>query len=196
MEKNERVSQLELTAALLQRIGCVSEFDDRPIEDDVLASIVAAAAWAPSAANAQPWEIIAVRSREQKLRIASILLDSHLRPQVGGDSRRSWLIDAPQLLVLCLDRTRAMARFGEVGRDLFGVQDTGAALQNMRLMALAHGVKSCLVREFDRAQMTTLLALPRHVTPLIILALGYSTVDARPLPRLPLGDYLHHESWG
>ena len=98
-------------AAILQRVGCVSEFDARPIDDHVLAAIVTAAAWAPSAANAQPWEIVAIRSAEQKTRIGATLLDSHLRPQVGGDSRRSWVNEAPLLLVVCLDRTRAKARY-------------------------------------------------------------------------------------
>jgi nitroreductase len=103
--------------------------------------------------------------------------------------------EAPLLLVVCLDQTRAKARFGDIGRDLFGLQDSGAAIQNMRLVALAHGVKSCLVREFDRERMAALLALPRHVVPLIMVALGYSELEAKPLPRLPLEDYLHHNRW-
>ena len=188
-------NQSDLLADALQRVGCISEFDDREIEDDLLHAIVAAAAWAPSAANAQPWEIVAVRSPEQKLEIGAILLDSHLRPQVGGEQRRSWVVDAPLLLVVCLDETRAKVRAGDVGKDLFGLQDSGAAIQNMRLVALTHGIRSCLVREFDRDRMATLLALPRHVRPLIMIALGYAAHDAKPLPRLPLEDYLHRERW-
>ena len=65
----------------------------------------------------------------------------------------------------------------------------------MRLMALAYGVRSCLVREFDRTQMTALLELPQHVSPLLLVALGYAPGDAKALPRLPLEDYLHHEHW-
>jgi nitroreductase len=180
---------------LLARIGCVSEFDGRPIADDVAAAIVAAASCAPSAGNAQPWEIVAIRSPEQKARVGAALLDSLLRPQAGGAGRRSWVSDAPLLLVVCLDQTRAKARIGDIGKDLFGIQDTGAALQNMRLTALTYGVKSCLVREFDAERVAEVLELPRHVRPLILLALGYSEHEPKPLPRLPLTDYLHHERW-
>ena len=51
------------------------------------------------------------------------------------------------------------------------------------------------MREFDGEQMTALLDLPRHVRPLIMIALGYSAAEAKPLPRLPLQDYVHHETW-
>jgi nitroreductase len=179
----------------LQRIGCISEYDEQPVDDEALAAIVSAAAWAPSAANVQPWEMVAVRSDEVKARIGGCLLGSHLRPHVGGDARRSWVCSAPLLLVVCLDRTRAKTRYGDIGADLFGIQDTGAAVQNMRLVALALGIRSCLVREFDRDCMAELLDLPSHVRPLIMIAMGYSDLEARPLPRLPLGDYLHRERW-
>jgi nitroreductase len=179
----------------LQRVGCVSEYDGRPIDDEALATIVSAAAWAPSAANVQPWEIVAIRSEEGRAATGDCLLDSHLRPNVGGDARRSWVCSAPLLLVVCLDRSRAKTRYGDIGAELFGIQDTGAAVQNMRLIALALGIKSCLVREFDRDRMAELLGLPFHVRPLIMIAMGYSDFDARPLPRLPLGDYLHRERW-
>ena len=158
-------------------------------------TIVSAAAWAPSAANVQPWEIIAIRSEEGRAATGDCLLDSHLRPNVGGDARRSWVCSAPLLLVVCLDRTRAKTRYGDIGAELFGIQDTGAAVQNMRLVALALGIKSCLVREFDRDRMAEGLGLPSHVRPLIMIAMGYSDFDARPLPRLPLSDTLHRERW-
>jgi nitroreductase len=180
---------------MLKRISCVSEFDQRDVSDAELVSIVAAAAWAPSAANAQPWEIVAVRDQEQKLGIVRALLDSHLRPRLGGDERRAWLGQAPAILVVCLDRLRAKARYGQMGENLFGIQDTGAALQNLRLAALELGIKSCLVREFNHRQVSQLLVLPEHVEPLILVALGHSQAEAAQLPRLPLEDNYHQERW-
>jgi nitroreductase len=90
---------------------------------------------------------------------------------------------------------RAKARYGEIGERVFGIQDTGAAVQNMRLAALEHGVKSCLLREFDHDAMARQLELPRHVEPLILIAMGYSQAEPIPKPCLPLGDYLHLEKW-
>lgn len=180
---------------LLPRIRCVSEFEDRHVDEATLAAIVEAAGWASSAANLQPWEIIAVRQPEHKLALLDTLLDSHLRPEPGGRERRGWIAQAPVILVICLDHTRAKVRFGAVGEQVFGIQDTGAAVQVMRLVALERGVKSCLIREFDRSQLAGLLHLPRHVQPLALLALGYSAVEPAPRPRLPLEDYLHHETW-
>ncbi len=45
------------------------------------------------------------------MRIGATLLDSLLRPQVGGDSPAQLGDRAPLLLVVCLDRTRAKARY-------------------------------------------------------------------------------------
>ncbi len=179
----------------LRRVRCVSEYEDRDIEDSVLNTIVEAASWAPSAADSQPWEIVAVRDPERKAALVTTFLDSLMRPGTGGRERRHWLALAPVVLVVCLDHTRAKARFGDIGERLFGIQDTGAAIQNMRLTALEYGVKSCLLREFDHAAMAQLLELPRHVEPLILIALGYSEREPGSKPRLPLTDYMHHNRW-
>jgi nitroreductase len=179
----------------LKRIGCISEFDDREVDGSVLDAIAKAASWAPSAANAQPWEIVAVCDDERKVALVRTLLDSHLRPRLGGDERRDWLAQSPVVLVVCLDRLRAKARYGEIGENLFGIQDTGAAIQNMRLVALELGLKSCLIREFDHRQLAQLLGLPEHVEPFIMIALGYSQAEAARRPLLPLEDYFHREQW-
>ena len=178
-----------------KRVRCVSEFEDRPVGDALLATVIEAVSWTPSAADVQPWEIVAVRDPERKSALVGALLDSLLRPGIGGDERRHWLVDAPLVLVVCLDRTRAKARYGEIGAAVFGLQDTGAAIQNLRLAALEHGLKSCLIREFDADRLSELLLLPRHVQPLTLVALGFSPVEP-PLKRgLPLEDILHHETW-
>ncbi len=179
----------------LKAMDCVSEFENRPINDAVLSAIVGAAAWAPSAGDAQPWEIIVIRGRERKLAFVNTLLDSHLRPNVEIHERQDWILQAPVILMMCLDLTRAKARFGEIGAELFGIQDTGAAIQNIRLVALEHGVKSCMIRELDRCRLAELLELPAHVKPLIAIAFGYSHVDRKRKPGLPLEDYMHLEKW-
>ena len=181
--------------AQLMCIRCVSEFRDRELGDAALTAIVQAASWTPSAADAQPWEIVAVRDQDRKEAMVPCLLDSLLRPAAGGDERRHWLVKAPAVLVVCLDHTRAKARFGEIGETQFGMQDTGAAVQNMRLAALEQGVKSCLIREFDQPRMAELLNLPSHVQPLTLIAMGYSQVEPIPKPGLPLDDFFHRETW-
>ena len=179
----------------MKRVCYVADFDDRGIPDELLNTIVSAAMPAPSTADVQPWEIVAIRSEEQKRGLASAMLDSHLRPNTGGEQRRHWLVEAPLVLVVCLDHIRAKVRFGERGEKVFGIQDTGFAIQNIRLVALENGVKSCLLREFDPEPVARLLELPRHVEPLILIAMGFSSIEPRELTHLELEDYLHHEKW-
>ncbi len=179
----------------LKRVTYVSDFENREITDDLLNTIVGAAMPAPSTADVQPWEIIAIRSNEQKLGLAHAMLDSHLRPHTGGDERRHWLVEAPLVLVVCLDHVRAKVRFGERGEKVFGIQDTGFAIQNIRLIALENGVKSCLLREFDPNLVAQLLELPHHVEPLNLIPMGFSMIEPKERPHLELEDYLHHEKW-
>jgi nitroreductase len=179
----------------LKRVCYVSDFDDKEISDELLNTIASAAMPAPSTADVQPWEIIAVRSKEQKQGIANAMLDSHLRPNTGGEKRRHWLVDTPLVLVVCLDHIRAKVRFGERGERVFGIQDTGFAIQNIRLVALENGVKSCLLREFDPDKVAQLLELPGHVEPLILIPMGFSSIEPKEMPHLELEDYLHHEKW-
>lgn len=180
---------------LLKRLRCVSQFDARDLEPEVLERVLLAASWTPSAADVQPWEFIVIQDDEQKQALCETLLDSLLRARVGGAERRSWISDAPVILVLCMDRIRAKARYGEIGEKLFGPQDTGAALQNLRLVALEIGIKSCVVREFDQEQISELLALPDHICPLTLVALGYSDVEPSQKTGLPMEDYVHWETW-
>ena len=179
----------------LKRVVHVSDFENKEISDEVLHTIVSAAMPAPSTADAQPWEIIAVRSGAQKLRLASAMLDSHLRSNSGGEKRRHWLVETPLILVVCLDHIRAKVRLGERGEKVFGIQDTGFAIQNMRLVALENGVKSCLLREFDPQQVAQILDLPHSVEPLILIPMGFSAIEGREITHLELEDYLHHEKW-
>jgi len=180
---------------LLKHVCHVSDFDKTEITDELLETIVSAAMLAPSAADVQPWEIIAIRSAKQKAALGTTILDSHLRSKTGGEKRRHWLSVTPLILVVCLDQIRAKVRFGERGEKIFGIQDTGFAIQNIRLAALEYGVKSCLVREFDVDGLRRLLVLPKHVEPLILIGMGFSSVEPREVTHLELEDYLHYERW-
>ncbi len=178
-----------------KRIAYVSDFEDKEIADELLNTIISAAMPAPSTADVQPWEIIAVRSKTQKQAIAAAMLDSHLRVNTGGEIRRHWLVDAPLVLVVCLDHIRAKVRFGERGEKVFGIQDTGFCIQNIRLVALENGIQSCLIREFPPHKVAKLLDLPGHIEPLILIAMGFSSIEPKEMPHLELEDYLHYEKW-
>jgi len=44
----------------------IRSFREKPIPDHVLQDVLAAANWAPSGANAQPWEFIVVKDDERR----------------------------------------------------------------------------------------------------------------------------------
>jgi nitroreductase len=64
---------MELTEAL-RTTGAVREFDDTPVDDDVIESILDTARFAPSGGNRQAWRVIVVRDQRTRERIRDLYL--------------------------------------------------------------------------------------------------------------------------
>lgn len=144
----------------------------------------------PSSANIQPWELVRIESEALRARVVGATLDPFLSP--GSNGAQGWVAQAPLLVAVCLDRPRASARVGAAGWEQSG-QDTFAALQNLRLLAVALGLATSVVREFDPVALKQALGLPFTVEPLCLLAVGYSDAEPEVPPRLPLSLILHRE---
>lgn len=144
----------------------------------------------PSSANVQPWELIKVESEAFRKRVVGATLDPFL--SAGTEGAQAWLTQVPLLLAVCLDRPRATARLGAIGWE-HSQQDTFAALQNMRLQAIALGLGTTVIREFQPAAMQKALSLPYTVEPLCLLAVGFAGNPPEVPPRLPLELIYHRE---
>ncbi|MBU4460891.1 MAG: nitroreductase family protein, partial [Verrucomicrobia bacterium] len=68
-----------------------------PVPDEMLTKILETARMAPSAANRQPWHIVVLR-------------DEAARRAVYAAYPRDWLLQAPVLLVVCVEPAAAWTR--------------------------------------------------------------------------------------
>jgi len=175
----------------LAAVENVRRFDTRIPEEQILPALLEVAAVTPSAANVQPWEVIVIR--EKRVELAECTLDPLMRDEAG--LRQSWIAQAPLILLICIDRKRAAARYGAVGADRFAVQDSAVLIHNLRLKADELGLRSCWLREFDGNKVRTLFGLPAHVEAMGIIALGYSEEALEAHPSLALMDFVHIEQW-
>ena len=158
----------------------VRAFLSDDIPDKVIASLLEAAIWAPTAGNAQPWYVYVLRDEYLKKKLAEAALS------------QTFIAQAPVVIIACADLERAQASYGKRGVDLYCLQDTAAAIQNMLLVAHALGLGTCWVGAFDERAASDLLDLPRHHRPIAVVSVGRPGAPTRNPGRRPIHE-IHSE---
>ncbi|MCL2392165.1 MAG: nitroreductase family protein [Oscillospiraceae bacterium] len=177
---------MEATQALKLIKGrrSIRRFTDKEISKEALTDLVEAAVWAPSGSNAQAWEFVILGKKDKELmnRMVAFL------PGVS---------EAPAAMIwLCLDRAKEKAKAGKLGLDVMGVMDISMAAQNIMLMAHAMGLGSCVIGSFNESVTRIALKLPEHVTPELLLILGYPAEEGFGPPRPPVQQNMHWREFG
>lgn len=168
---------MDLDQALLTRRS-VRLFRPDDVSPELVAEIVAAARWAPSAVNGQPCRIVVVREQEQRdalervARVVFYRLNAHLAA-------------APVVLVVCVD-----------GRGRYCVEDASALTMCLLLAAHARGLGACWIGLFDEERVRELLGIPTRQRIVCLIPLGWPAVTPEPPPRLEVDELLYLEQWG
>lgn len=149
---------------------------DLPVSREQLHAILEVACTAPSAGDLQSYRIAVATTPEQRqaLRAAS------------GD--QAFLTEAPVCLVFCTDAERVAARYGQRGADLYALQDATIAASYAQLAAVAAGLATTWVGEFDETQVRAALDIPTSLRPIALIALGAAAETPQETPRRPLKD--------
>ncbi|HIE33591.1 MAG TPA: nitroreductase family protein [Candidatus Altiarchaeales archaeon] len=158
----------------------IRRFESIDVEQDKLDKILEAAKWAPSAGNLQARDIIVVRDKDTREKIAKAALS------------QGFIADAPVVLVVCANRKMSGSRYGLRGERLYCVQDATAAIQNILLSTFSLGLGSCWVGAFDDNRIREILNMPSEVDPVAIIPIGYP--DETPLAP-PRRSDVHEERW-
>ncbi|MGQ9920596.1 MAG: nitroreductase family protein [Desulfobacca sp.] len=160
-----------------------------PVPREVLERIVAAALWAPSGTNQQPWDltILTGRPRDEFVAIASQSINE-LEPRLRQlfDEARVALVSqffknlggAP--VVIAVTVWRETDPFGQEAH----IQSGAALMQNLLLAAEAEGLGTCWMTGIKSREKELLayLGLPdRHL--LAITPVGYSAKTPPVVPR-------------
>ncbi len=137
----------------------VRSYKDSKIPREQLEKIMDAAIWSPSASNAQAWEFIVVEGDDDIKEIKTF------SPGIFGNPA--------VIIIVCRDLKRAYEICGELGRDTLSLMDISMASQNIMLAGHALGIGSCAVRSFGIKAIKRLYDLPEHITPELLITLGY-----------------------
>lgn len=147
-----------------------------PVEPEKLHAILETASSAPTAGDLQAYRIVVVQDP---------MLRAGLR-RAAAD--QAFVSEAPACLVFCSDGERAAGQFGERGRALFAVQDATIAAAYAQLAAVAAGMGSTWVGNFDEAAIARLLGLAEGLRPVAMLSIGYPAELPEPSPRRRLDE--------
>jgi coenzyme F420-0:L-glutamate ligase / coenzyme F420-1:gamma-L-glutamate ligase len=181
----------------------VRKYKDQPVERGVVETLLAAANWAPSAHNRQPWRFVVIESQATKEQLARAM-GERLRADLQADGLPAEAIDldvnrsykritgAPLLVLICLSMLE-MDSYPDDRRSskeyMLGVQSVALAAQNFMLAAhdagLATGWLSAPM--FCPEVVRDALGLPRNWESQALLMLGYAD-EAPEKTRQPLDE--------
>jgi nitroreductase len=100
---------------------------------------------------------------------------------------------APVVIVVCADERRCSRRYGARRKNLFCIQDTAAAVQNILLAAYAMGLGTCWVGAFDEEVVKGALKVPDDVRPVALIPVGYAAGASEMRRRRPVSEVMHKE---
>ena len=140
----------------------VRQFKQQDIPLPTLTRILEAGCWAPSAGNLQPWYFYVVINEQVKNKVAAACFD---QDQIN---------DSAVSIVILADPAKSNERYGERGAQLYCIQDTAIAAENMILAAYGLGIDSCWVGAFDEVELQKAVEAPPRLRAVAIICLGYS----------------------
>jgi nitroreductase len=162
----------------------IRAFTEKRVTEREVRRLIEAARWAPSAGNLQPWEFIIVRDPKVKHGLCEAAMNQTLIER------------ASVVIVVCADPVRSSKRYGSRGTNLYCLQDTAAATQNILLTAHATGLATCWIGAFNEEAAKRVLRVPDEIRPIAIVPIGHPAEKPRARVRRSQDEITHHEIFG
>ena len=150
------------------------KFKDDGVSREQIIKMLESATAAPNACNMQSWHFYVVTSKDVKAKIEK------------EGATMPWATTAPVIFVVCTDAAAIVERFGERAEQLFVVQDTAAAIENLLLCAADMGLGGCFMGAFDEAKIRDIVGIKEGHRPVALVPVGVPAVELPARPRNPL----------
>jgi 5,6-dimethylbenzimidazole synthase len=217
MQADGRFSDIEREAvyrAIFERRDVRRNFLPMPIPDAVMMRLLTAAHHAGSVGFMQPWDFVIIRNHATKRTVKDLFIDANTKASAryagvkGAMYRRLKLEGIEEAPInLCVTCSRRRGGSLVLGRSMVRATDlysTCCAVQNLWLAARAEGIGVGWVSILDHEKLKRVIGVPKSVTVLAYLCLGYvSKFEEQPdleaagwRSRIPVGRLIHNESWG
>jgi nitroreductase len=151
----------------------VRRYRTKELSADDLETLLEAARLAPSGANRQPWEMVAVTDPKR------------IRELVPLCKNQTFLENCNLFLVGIDDPQQKWARV-----------DVSIALDHVSLAAMELGLGSCWIGAFDQEKLSEHLGVPKGKVITVCLAIGYPDESPEARPRKAMEDLFHYDQYG
>jgi nitroreductase len=169
---------MDALEAILTRRS-IRKYEEKPVPEELVKKLLAAAMSAPSANNTQPWHFVVVTDRQLLAEI----------PKVNPYAKMA--ADAPLAILVCGDATLELA-------PGYWVVDCAAAVENLLLAAHALGLGAVWTGIYPRDERMNgfrhLFGLPHHVAAHSLIVLGYPAETVPPDDRYRQ-ERIHRDRW-
>lgn len=215
--RNGRFSHRERIAvyrAIFERRDVRRNFLSTPIEEEVLVRLLTAAHYAGSVGFMQPWDFVVIRDPSTKRAVKTLFEEANAAASAVYSGTKGELYrrlklegieEAPvNLCVTCSRRRGGPYVLGRATVRATDLYSTCCAIQNLWLAARAEGIGVGWVSILDYEALKRLLGVPKTVTVVAYLCLGYvSQFETQPdleqagwRKRIPVERLIHYEMWG
>ncbi|MHC4400054.1 MAG: nitroreductase family protein [Planctomycetota bacterium] len=158
----------------------IRKYQDKPVPEDVVGQLLAAAMMAPSARNAQPWQFVVIDDR------------ALLAEYAAKHPNAAMAKDAPLAILVCGDLRLELS-------EGYWPVDCAAAVENLLLAAHALGLGAVWTGVYPRqprmATLRELCSVPDPVVPHSLIVLGYPAEEVASEDRFR-PDRVHRNRWG
>ena len=181
-----------LIESIARRRSAVAFDPTHELTHQEVSILLEAARWAPSTMNRQPWAFLVGHRGDATFKAVADTLSGN---------NQLWAPAASVLMVAMVDNG-SPERAPSSGR----AYELGLAVGQLGIQAEAMGLVTHQMGGFDAAQLTAELAIPGHLAPMVVLAVGVpgdpDTLpghlrrrEAAPRERRPQGSWVFGRGW-
>lgn len=157
----------------------VRSYQDKPIEDAKLQSVLEAGRLAPSANNMQEWRFVVVRDPGTRAEL------------VEAAKGQAFVGQAPVVIAACATAPDYVMSCGNPSSLI----DLAIAVDHMTLKAVEEGLGTCWIGAFYQGQVKEILGIPDTVNVVSLLPLGYPADEPKGKTRKLLAEVICHDRW-
>ncbi len=176
----------------------------KEVDDELLIKIVELASLAPSSYNLQPWEVIIVKSKENKIKLREIcfnqekIQDASANIVVIANYKRA--INNIEKVIndakskgynISVDKN-LIANFYSINAKMRAVRDTSLFAMNIMIIARFFGLETHAIEGFNEQLLREFLNIEDYKEIPMIIAIGYKDPTKNLLPRgirFPFSDF-------
>jgi nitroreductase len=168
---------MDVSEAIRQRYSC-RHYQDKPLTQNELTTVLEAARQAPSAKNLQDWRLVVVTDKPTKKKLAA------------AANSQTFLEEAGAIIVACTISDHVM-RCGQA----VGPIDVAIALEHIALQATELGLATCWIGSFYPDKVKPIVGIPENVTIIELMALGWPADPPKEHRREPIDRIVSFEKW-